>query len=106
MKILQNSAGNFLNMTPQEAKSFSENLLKAADGGSGFVQTIVIREDRSKHTWSSDDPRGYGMLDSLLVGVSPTWLDIHPVLETQLTPREPLAQSGINRNEVNVRLKG
>ena len=106
MKILQNSAGNFLNMTPQEAKSFSENLLKAADGGSGFVQTIVIREDRSVIVKGGGDPRFYGELDTLHVSVSPSWLDIHPSLEAELKPREPLTQGNINRSEVNVRLKG
>lgn len=104
MKLLQNSAGNFLNMTPQEAKSLAEKLLKAVDG-SGFVQTIVIREDRSKHTWPSNDPRNYGVLDTLHVGVSPTWLDVHPSLESELKSREPLIQEGIDRSQVNVRLK-
>jgi hypothetical protein len=48
MKLLQNSAGNFLNMTPQEAKRMAQQLLEAAEKsltaapgrGAGFVQHL------------------------------------------------------------------
>lgn len=106
MKLLQNSAGNFLNMTPQEARLLAEQLLRAANSREGFVKTIVIREDRKDSTLRGNDPSFYGELDTLHVGVSPSWLDIHPSLEPLLKPREPLAQSNIDRNAVNVGLKG
>jgi hypothetical protein len=106
MKLLQNTAGNFLSLTPQEAKAFAEKLLKAAEEsltveagrGAGFVQTIVIREDR-KATCS-----GYGALDTIFVGISKTWLDIHPSLEADLQPRESHIMH-LRREDINVGLK-
>jgi uncharacterized protein YjeT (DUF2065 family) len=61
MKLLQNSAGNFLNMTPQEAKRMAQQLLEAAEKsltaapgrGSGFVHTIVIQEIVPPLNWAS-----------------------------------------------------
>jgi hypothetical protein len=108
MKLLQNSAGNFLNMTPQEAKRMAQQLLEAAEKsltaapgrGAGFVHTIVIQEDRIPVV-----THGHGELDTIFVGISPTHLDMHPDTEAELRLRSPHILN-INRNDVNVRLKG
>jgi hypothetical protein len=109
MKLLQNSAGNFLNLTPQEAKKFAEQLLDAAEksltaerGGAGFVQTIVLSERLSSDPENRVVPPP--VLDTVFVGISPTWLDVHPSLEEKLRPRDAHILH-IDRNAVNVRLK-
>jgi hypothetical protein len=102
MKLLQNSAGNFLGMSPEEAKKFAAKLLQAAEDcqtaapgrGAGFVQTIVLTE-------RSGDDR---VLDVVHVGVQKTYIDIHASIEGDLKPREPWIR-GINRADVNVQLK-
>ena len=123
MKLLQNSAGNFLNMTPQEAKRMAQQLLEAAEKsltaapgrGAGFVHTIVIQEDRIPvvthevkdifgDTIQKNIPIGHGELDTIFVGISPTHLDMHPDTEAELRLRSPHILN-INRNDVNVRLK-
>jgi hypothetical protein len=110
MKLLQDSAGNFLNMTPQEAKRMAQQLLEAAEksaetGQAGFVHTIVIQEGRAFEVGKDWNGRAEGELDTIFVGISPTWLDIHPSLEADLELRSPHTLN-INLNDVNVRLKG
>lgn len=107
MKLLQNSAGNFLNMTPQEAKEIAEKLLKAAEEcltaepgrGAGFVKTFVLAEERNPNVG-----RGYGALDVMHIGISQSWLDIHPELKKDLKPRDPRSY-GIDPTEINVGYK-
>lgn len=103
MKLLQNMAGNFLSMAPQEAKKFAQQLLESADKcltaeagrGAGFVQTIVIQEDRNSKS------KGVSFLDTIFVGVSVSHIDVHPTLEADIQPRESWIQN-IRREDVNV----
>ena len=120
MKLLQNTAGNFFNMSPQEAKALSAKLFKAAEEaatakpgrGAGFVQTIVLQEHRLQDlerraglSKANDDDRYYGELDTIFVGVSTTHIDVHPSLEAAVKPRSPHILN-LERGDVNVRLKG
>jgi hypothetical protein len=104
MKLLQNTAGNFFNMTPQEARTLAAKPLKAADDGekakpgrgAGFVQTIVLQEHRlqdMERRMSAEDidigDRYYGELDTIFVGISPTHIDVHPNLIAAVQLRSP-----------------
>ena len=120
MKLLQNTAGNFLNMTPEEPKSLAAKLLLAAEAapsakpgrGAGFVQTIILQEhrlqDMERRMCAANvktDDRYYGEIDTIFVGISPTHIDVHPNLVDGLKPRSPHIMN-IDREDINVGLHG